>query len=118
MERPEAAARVVEHAVEDDPHPALVGPVEQLAQGVVTAEQRVDREVVVRVISMIRGRLEDRRHVDRGHAQVDEVVQVFGDAEQVAALESVDVVGGVSHGSRSPGLGTRSLAAKRSGKIW
>ena len=42
VERPEAAAGVVEDAVEDDPHPAAVRLVEQLAQRVVAAEQRVD----------------------------------------------------------------------------
>ena len=42
---------------------------------------------------------------------------MLDDAEQVAALESVDV-GGVSHGSIGPGLTTRALGANRSGKIW
>ena len=89
VERPEAATGVVEDAVEDDPHPALVGAIEQLAERRVAAEQRVDLEVVVRVVAVVRGRLEDRRQVDRGDAEVLEVVEPLGDAEQVAALEPV-----------------------------
>ena len=80
MERPEAASGVVEHAVEDDPDPAVVGGVEQLAQRRVAAEQRVDREVVVRVVAVVRGRLEDRREVQRVDPEVLEVVEVLGDA--------------------------------------
>ena len=89
MERPEPAAGVVEHAIEDDPHPAVVGRVEQLAQRVVAAEQRIDREVVVGVVAVVRGRLEDRGQVERVDPEVLEVVEVLDDAEQVAALEAV-----------------------------
>ncbi len=89
VEREEAAAGVVEDTVEDDAHPAAVRGVEQLAQGVVAAEQRVDLEVVVRVIAMVRGRTEDRGQVDRGDPEVLEVVEVLGDPAQVAALEPV-----------------------------
>ena len=68
---------------------ALVGSVEQLAQRRVAAQQRVDLEVVVRVVAMVRGRLEDRGHVDRVDAEILEVVEALDDPEQVAALEAV-----------------------------
>ena len=89
VERPEAAAGVVEDAVEDDPHAAGVGRVEQLAQGRVAAEQRIDQLVVVGVVAVVRGRGEDRVQVERRDAQVAQVVEVLGDAQQVAALEAV-----------------------------
>ena len=68
---------------------ALVGSVEQLAQRRVAAQQRVDLEVVVRVVAMVRGGLEDRGHVDRVDAEILEVVEALDDPEQVAALEAV-----------------------------
>ena len=89
VEREEAAAGVVEDPVEHDAHPAAVRRLEQLAQGVVTAEQRVDLEVVVRVIAVVRGGTEDRCQVDRGDPEVLEVVEALGDPAQVAALEAV-----------------------------
>ena len=90
MERPEAAAAVVEHAVEDDPHPPAVSLGEELAEGLVPAEERVDRAVVVGVVAMVGGRGEDRREVEGGDAKLGEVRQSLGDTEQVAALEAVD----------------------------
>ena len=55
MERPEATPGVVEDAIEDDPHPAGVGRVQQLTQSVIAAQQWVDLEVVVCVIAVVRG---------------------------------------------------------------
>ena len=89
MERPEPSTAVVEDAVEDDPHPASVGLVEQFTERRVAAQQRVDRHVVVRVVAVVRCRGEDRREVQRGDAEVIELVQALGDAEQIAALEPV-----------------------------
>ncbi len=89
VERPEPAPGVVEHAVEDDPHVAIVGGVQQLAQRGVAAQQRVDRHVVVGVIAMVRGRREDRRQVQRVDAEIGQVVEMLDDPEQVAALEPV-----------------------------
>ena len=86
VERPEATTGVVEDAVEDDAHPPAVRHVEQLAQRLVPAEQRVDMEVVVRVVAVVRRGLEDRRQVDRRNAEVLQVVEPLDDAEQVAAL--------------------------------
>jgi hypothetical protein len=51
--------------------------IQQLAQGGVAAEQRVDLEVVVRVVAMIRGRAEDRVEVDGVRTQALDVVEVI-----------------------------------------
>jgi hypothetical protein len=53
MKRPEAAACMVEDAVQDDPHAPGMGGVEQGPQGVGAAEQRVHLVVVVRVVAMV-----------------------------------------------------------------
>ena len=89
MERPEAAPGVVEDAVEHHPHPAPVGRLDQVGERLVAAEQRIDREVVVRVISVVRRRREDRVQVERVDAQVLEIAELVGEAAQVAALEPV-----------------------------
>ena len=118
MKRPEAATRVVEDAVEDDPHPARVGRVEQLAQRVVAPEERIDAEIVVGVVAMVGGGRKDRRQVERGDADILEVVEAFDDPEEVAPLNPW---GG---GRRVPRLERAGLArpagldANRSGKIW
>ena len=65
VEGPEPATGVVEHAVEHDAHPAFVRPIQELAQGRVATEERVDVEVVVGVVAVVRGGLEDRGQVDR-----------------------------------------------------
>ena len=90
MEWEEAATGVVEDAIEHDAHPAPVRGVEQLAQGVIAAEQRIDLEVVVGVISVVRARAEDRGQVDRADPEILEVAEVLGDPAQVAAFEPVD----------------------------
>ena len=89
MELEEAAAGVVEDAVEHDADAPGVGFVDQPAEGRVAAEHRVDLLVVVRVIAMVRGRLEDRREVDGVDAQVAQIVEMLDDADQVAALVAV-----------------------------
>jgi hypothetical protein len=90
VKRPEAPAGVVEDAVEDDPDVPGMGRVDELAERLVATEERVDREVVVRVIAVVRRGLEDRRQVDRVGAERGDVVEVLHDAEQVAALEPVE----------------------------
>ena len=107
VERPEAAAGVVEDAVEHHPDPARVAGVEQLAEGRVAAEQGVDRQVVVRVVAVVRRRREDRVEVDRVDAQRNEMVEMLGDAEEVPALEA-----GLG-GRRVPGLQRARLVDPR-----
>ena len=91
--------------------------VEQPAQSRRAAEHGVDLLVVVGVVTVIRGRLENRREVECVHPEVDEVIEVLDDADQVTALIAmrcwcrpplVEVVG----------LLDRQARAKRSGKIW
>ena len=89
VERPEPAPRVVEHPVEHDAHPARVRRVQQLAQGVVAAQERVDLQVVERVVAVVGGRLEDRGEVDRRDTEVREVREPLRDAQEVSALEPV-----------------------------
>jgi len=55
-------------AVEDDAHAAPVGLVQQLAKGLVAAEERIHGLVVEGVIAVIRGRREDRSQIERGDA--------------------------------------------------
>ena len=75
LEREEAATGVVEHAVEDDPDPARVGRVEQLPERGVAAEQRIDRQVVRRVVAVVRGGREDRVQVEPADPEVGEIVE-------------------------------------------
>ena len=89
VERPQSAAGVVEDAIQDQPHAALVYRVDQLAQRFVAAQQRIHPPVVVGVVPMIRGRGEDRVQADGVDPQVDQVVEMLGDPQQVAALEAV-----------------------------
>ena len=58
MKRPEATAGVVEHTIQNDPHVAFVRGIQQPPQRVVATQQRIDIEVIVRVIAMVGGRAE------------------------------------------------------------
>src|SRR5689334_9599677 len=58
VEGPEAPTGMVEDAIKDHAHAALVTRIQQRAERALTAEQRVDRQVVVGVIPVIRGGLE------------------------------------------------------------
>ena len=117
VEGPEAAAGVVEDAVEDDLHPARVAGVEQLAERGVAPEKRVDRQVVIGVVAVVRGGGEDRVEVERRDPERLQVVEPIDDAEEIAALESR---GGRRRIPRLQGTGrpTRPLRANRSGKTW
>ena len=80
---------VVEHAVEDDPDAGAVGRAHQLGELLVCAEERVDAQVVLRVIGVVAGSVEDGVEVDRRDAQALQVADAPGDAGQVADLKSV-----------------------------
>ena len=80
---------MVEDAVEDDAHPTGVGGVEELAEGGVAAEERVDPVVVPGVVPVVRGGSEDRVEIEGGDAEVLQVVELLGDTEEVASLEAV-----------------------------
>ena len=85
----EPAARVVEDAVEDDSNTACVSGFNERVERLVTPEHRVDLEIVMSVIAVIRGTLEDRVKPNRVYAQIDEVVEFFNNAPEVAALITV-----------------------------
>jgi hypothetical protein len=90
VERQEAAAGVVEHAIEDHAHAAGVGRVEQRPQGRVAAQHGIDGGVVVRVVAVVAGRREDRVQVDRRDPQVGQVVEAIDEPQEVAPLVAVD----------------------------
>ena len=76
---------MVEDAVEDHAHPAPRGLPHERLEVVEIAEVRVDPVVVLRVVPVVRGAVEDRVEVDRGDAQRGEVVELLRHALQVAA---------------------------------
>ena len=115
MERQEAAAGVVEHAVQHDPHTALRGRRRSGPQRLVAAQHRVDLEVIVGVVPVVAARGKHRVEVEHGGPQVDDVVEVFDDTVQVASFEAVCRRRRVPR-FNSPRL-ARVRSAKRSGKI-
>jgi len=76
---------VVEHAIEDDLDARLVGRPRQLAELSVGAEERIDAQVVLRVIGVVAGGVEDGVEVDDRDAQRLQVVEPLLNAAQVAA---------------------------------
>ena len=74
LERGEAAADVVEHPVEDQPHAARVGGGHERVEVVLVAEPRVDPEVVHGVVA-VRLRREDRPEQQPVAAELDRVIQ-------------------------------------------
>ena len=111
MERPETAAGVVEDAVKDNAHATRVAGVEQFAHCRVPTEERIDLEVVIRVVPVVRRGGEHRIEVDRVDAEPLEMVEVFDHAEQVTALEAVDRRRRVPRLQR-PGLGHPCAASE------
>ena len=89
----EAAAGVVEHAIQNHFHLALVGGLEQFLEGSIATQNRIHAQIILGVIPMVGRALEDGAQVERVHAQVLQVVQLLGHAQQVAALKAV--VGGL-----------------------
>ena len=59
----------------------------EFAEIFLSAEHRVDLEVVGGVVAMVACRLEDGIEVDGGDAHLGEPVKVRGDAAQGAAIE-------------------------------
>ncbi len=80
---------MVEHAVEDDADAALLARLEESLERVIATQQRVDLVVIVRMVAMVRGRLEDRVEVQRGDAQVDDVVDAFLDRVKITTLIAI-----------------------------
>ncbi len=80
-------AGVVGGEVADDMDAPGVRRLDQPAVGVVAAEQRVDRVEPGGVVAMVRLGREDRGVVQRGRAEVGDVVEAFGGPVEVAAVQ-------------------------------
>ena len=80
-------AAVVEHAVENDAHPARVDTIDQPPQIVLRAEGRVDLEIIGRVVLVVRRRAEDRRQIQTRRAERLNIVELLCNARQIAAHE-------------------------------
>ena len=78
---------VVEHAVEDHLDAPGVRPRDERLEVRLGAQVGVDGEVVGRVVAVVGGRREDGVQVQRGDAPRRQVVEMRGDAGQVAAEE-------------------------------
>ncbi len=89
MKGPEAAAGVVEDAIQHHVHAARVCGVEQFAQRGIATQQRIDLHVVEGVIAVVGGRGKDRVQVDGVDAQRLKIIEAIHDAEQVAALKAL-----------------------------
>jgi hypothetical protein len=89
VERPEAAAGVVENAIQNDPDACRVSFIEQLAQGFVPAQQRIDLKVIKRMIAVIGSGREDRVQVQGIDTQGFQVVKPIDDPAQITALKTL-----------------------------
>jgi hypothetical protein len=81
---------VVEDPIEHDSDVSFVRLVDQRPQSLVSPEERVDREVVVCVIAVVRGRLKDWTEVDRSDAESLQIVKVLDYPKQISTFEPVD----------------------------
>ena len=80
-------AHVVEDAVQDDRDAVLLGVHAQGPEALLVAEQRIDAQVVRRVVAVVARRLKDRVEIDRRDAQVLQVAEPLADALEGAAVE-------------------------------
>src|SRR5208283_4952649 len=67
------------------------------------AKMLVHREVVDNVVFMVAGALENRRKIERGDAEVAQVIQLVEDALQIAAREVAE------GGRRAPWFGSERV---------
>ena len=90
MELPETAAGMIEYAVEYHAHIFLVRFIEQFAQGLVAAQERVNVVIVVGVVTVIGCRCKDWREINGVCPKLLDGIKMFGHAAQVAAFESIN----------------------------
>ncbi len=107
-ETEETVAGVVENAVEHELHAAPLQVFDQGVEGLPAAQVRVDLVVVLGVVAVARGALENGRQVEATGAQVVQVVERLDHAPEVAAVELARSLFGI--GRRSPGSGHDRLA--------
>src|ERR1700682_4034448 len=89
---------MVEDAVENELHAATARLSSQRGESSISAECRINVEIIVRVVTVVRARGENRVHVDAVHAERLDIVQFVLNAEQVAAVELVAVLAGAARG--------------------
>src|SRR4030081_2150608 len=89
---------MIEHAVENELHAAPISLSSKRGESGISAECRINVEIIVRIVTVVRARGENRVHVDGVHAQRLDIVQFVLDAEQVAAVELVAVLAGAARG--------------------
>ena len=73
MEGPEATTGMIEDAIEDDPHAAVVRLIQELSQGGIAPEQGVDLVVIIGVVAVVGGRGKNGGQVQRGHTECPQV---------------------------------------------
>src|SRR3981081_2300449 len=94
---------MIEHAVEDELHAAPVRLSSKRGESSISAERRINVEIIVRVVTVVGGGGKNRVHVDGVHAQRLDIVQFILNAEQVAAVELIAVLAGAARG-RAAGI--------------
>ena len=80
---------MVQHRVERQRHLACVQGFDQALQGGLTAKHRVDVEEIGRIVFVVTWRCKDGRQVDAGYAQINQVIELLGDAVEIAAAKVV-----------------------------
>src|SRR5688572_24164948 len=92
---PETARTVVENTIQDNAHIPFVCLLEQFVERLLPAEQGVDSVKIKGMVAVVSSGGKDRIQIQRGDAQILQIVQLFGDPIQVAALKAVHSGGGI-----------------------
>ena len=87
VKSPEAAAAMIEDTVQHETHAALMNGGDQGIKSSIAPQQRIDRQVVVGVIAMIRCGAEDRRQVQTGDAHVPKFIERLDHPVEVTSLK-------------------------------
>ena len=95
VEREESAASMVENAIQHDANSTFMCGIEQGFEGFVSAKQGIDLVVIVSVVAVVGRGLEYRVEVNRGDAEVFQIIQLLINAHQIPAFVAVDGGGGV-----------------------
>src|SRR4029453_3080190 len=78
---------VVEYPIKEPPHATLARLHDQLAKVVFIPKLWINFGVIKGIVAVVAGRSEYGGHVDAGHAQVTNVIELVDDAAQVPAEE-------------------------------
>ncbi len=84
--------RVRDDVIKEDANVTCVRRADEFAQIVFGAQVGIDRVIVRGIVAVITRRREDRREPERANTQVFEVVELRGDAFQIANAIAVRVV--------------------------